>query len=65
MGTAVLMRREGMYVNTRHSDAIFARVLTYIHSLLIEEDGRARQNISLNFPRVFVCLSYSDLFYFW
>ena len=33
------------------------RVFTNIHSLSIEEDGRASQNISIQFPCVCVCLS--------
>ena len=37
--------------------------LTY--SLLIYKDGRACQNISIQFPCVFMCLSYIDLFNFW
>ena len=41
------------------------RVFTYIRSLLIEKDGCDHQNISIKFPCVCVCLSYSDLFNFW
>ena len=33
-----------------------------ILSILIDKDGRACQNISIQFP---CCLSYSDLFNFW
>ena len=32
------------------------------HSLLIDEDGRACRNISIEFPCVVVCISFSDLF---
>ena len=52
-----------MYILYLYMD--FCRVFTYIHSLLIEKDGRVRRNILLEFPCVFVCLSYSDLFNFW
>ena len=39
-------------------------MFTYIRSLLIEKDGRVRQNISIKFLCVFVCLSYSVLLNF-
>ena len=37
-------------------------MFTYIHSLLIEKDDCDRQNISIKFPCVCMCLSYGDLF---
>ena len=57
MGTAV--SKKTLY--WRH----LCHAFTYVHSLLIEKDGCARRNISLKFPCVFVCLSYSDRFNFW
>ena len=41
------------------------RAFTNIYSLPIDKDGRACRNISIKFPCVFVCLSYSDPFNFW
>ena len=40
-------------------------MFTNIYSLLIDKDGRACRNISIQFPYVFVCLSFNDLFNFW
>ena len=48
-----------------HLSKTLSDAIPYIRSLLIEKDGRVRQNISILFPCVFVCLSYSDLFNFW
>ena len=43
----------------------YLRLIPYIHSLLIEKDTCDRQNISIKFPCVCVCLSSGDLFNFW
>ena len=42
----------------------FYCVITYIYSLLIEKDICDRQNVSVTLPRVYVCLSFRDLFIF-